>query len=210
MNTKGDPGDKRGERKLDHQPNTMARLRHRLNTKTKYVGLTVQPKKLLFKSLSVAVLSVGWHAVCLAQSTFGMVRGTVVDATGSVIAGATVTVHSVEESVDRVSTSNGSGDFSIENLKPGTYRLTIHRDGFSDALVPSVTLAARQELRIPVSLQISAENTVVDVQADSVVMNTENATISDEMSNVQLTQLPLNNRATSTSPLGALGLSSNV
>ena len=41
-------------------------------------------------------------------------------------------------------------------------------------------------------------------------INTENATISDSKTTSQMTQLPLNNRATTTSPLGALGLSPNV
>ena len=41
-------------------------------------------------------------------------------------------------------------------------------------------------------------------------INTENATLSDSKDNQQITQLPLNNRATTTSPLGALALSPNV
>ena len=177
--------------------------------RAKYPWLPSERRKL------VTILAVAAVAVCgtlpsQAQSTFGTVRGTVIDGGGAVIPGATITVHSVGENVDRVSTTDNSGDFSVENLKPGQYRVTIHHAGFADALVSSVTLAARQELRVPVTLQISAENTVVNVQADNVVMNTENGTISDETSNLQLTQLPLNNRATSTSPLGALGLSSNV
>ena len=41
-------------------------------------------------------------------------------------------------------------------------------------------------------------------------INTENATLGDSKDNLQMTQLPLNNRATTTSPLGALALSPNV
>lgn len=156
------------------------------------------------------LLALACSGIAFCQSTFGTVRGTVQDESGSVVPGAQVTIHSVAENTDRVSTTNDAGDFSVENLKPGAYRVLVHHDGFADALVSSVSLAARQELRVPVSLRISADNTTVNVQADSVSINTENGTISDEKSNLQLTQLPLNNRATSTSPLGALGLSSNV
>jgi hypothetical protein len=210
MMIKGDPGNKRKGGKLDHRPNMMARLRQLLHTRAEHIGLPARIGRLLPKVLAAAVLIAAWQNSCLAQSTFGTVRGTVVDSTGSVIASAMITVHSIEENVDRVSSTNDSGDFTVENLKPGQYRLTIHHDGFADALVSSVTLAARQELRVPVSLQVSAVGTVVDVQADNVIMNTENGTIGDEKNNLQLTQLPLNNRATSTSPLGALALSSNV
>src|SRR5271170_3973516 len=87
-----------------------------------------------------------------AQSTFGSIRGTVQDASGAVIPGALVTVHSLDENFDRQVTTNDSGDFVIENLKAGRYSLTAHRDGLSDAVVSSATLEARQDLRIPITL----------------------------------------------------------
>jgi TonB dependent receptor len=48
------------------------------------------------------------------------------------------------------------------------------------------------------------------VTSDDTQINTENATLGDSKDNLQMTQLPINNRATTTSPLGALGLSPNV
>lgn len=160
--------------------------------------------------LPAIVLSLAMAAVANAQSTFGTVRGTVQDGSGSVIPSARVTVHSMEENTDRIVTSNGSGEFSLENLKPGQYRVTVHSDGFADSIVSAVTLAARQELRIPVALAVSSNGEVITVEASTAVINTENASIGDEKSNLELTQLPLNNRASTTSPIGALGLSPNV
>ncbi|WP_255551025.1 carboxypeptidase-like regulatory domain-containing protein [Granulicella sp. dw_53] len=149
------------------------------------------------------------HA-CFAQSTFGTVRGTVQDSSGAAIPGATVTVHSITESTDRSVTTDDAGQFDVENLKPGSYSVMVQRDGFGKALVPSVLLAARQELRLPMTLKVATDNTTVEVVAQSTGINTENGVIADEKSNIQITQLPLNNRATTTSPLGALTLSPNV
>ena len=145
-----------------------------------------------------------------AQSIFGSIRGTVQDASGAVIPGAAVTVHSLDESFERQVMTSDSGDFVAENLKAGHYKLTVHHDGFADAIVGSATLEARQDLRIPVTLAIAAEATVVQVNAGPDQINTENGTLSDSRDNQQITQLPLNNRATTTSPLGALALSPNV
>src|SRR5271170_1757017 len=145
-----------------------------------------------------------------AQSTFGSVRGTVQDASGAVIPGALVTVHSLDESFDRQVTTNDSGDFVVENLKAGRYQLTAHHDGFSDAVIGSVSLQARQDLRVPITLTIAAQATSVEVNATADQINTENATLSDSKDNQMITELPLNNRATTTSPLGALALSPNV
>jgi len=144
------------------------------------------------------------------QSTFGSMRGAVQDASGAVIPGAAVTIHSLDENIERQVTTNDSGEFVAENLKAGRYTLTVHHDGFADAVVNSAALEARQDLRIPITLSIAAKPTVVEVSAASDQINTENGTLSDSKDNQLITQLPLNNRATTTSPLGALALSANV
>ncbi len=157
-------------------------------------------------SLAIAAVSVS----ALAQSTFGTVRGTVQDGTGASVSGARIQLHSLANNADRTLTTNDSGEFSLENLQPGQYRVTVHQDGFADTVIQPVTLAARQDLRLPVTLKLASSEEVVNVQADNASINTEDATISDEKSNTQLVQLPLNNRASTTSPLGALTLSANV
>jgi hypothetical protein len=68
----------------------------------------------------------------------------------------------------------------------------------------------RQDVRLTVLLTVAAQSTSVDVTSGADQINTENGTLSDSKDNLQMTQLPLNNRATTTSPLGALGLSPNV
>jgi Carboxypeptidase regulatory-like domain len=164
-----------------------------------------------FRALLLVAMIAFLAASCSsAQSTFGSIRGTVEDASGAVIPGAEITIHSLDENFDRKVTTSDSGDFVAENLKAGHYMLTVHRQDFSDAIISSVALAARQDLRIPITLTISTKSTVVEVNATAEQINTENATLSDSKDNQLITELPLNNRATTTSPLGALTLSPNV
>ena len=144
------------------------------------------------------------------QSTFGSIRGTVDDGTGAVIPGAAVTAHSLDENSERQTKSDASGEFVFENLKAGKYKITVRHDGFSDAVVASVVLAARQELRLPVTLSVSQQSTTVEVSADAAQINTENGTVSDSMSNEDITQLPMNSRAVSSSPLATLAISPSV
>ena len=144
------------------------------------------------------------------QSTFGSVRGAVQDATGAGIPGAQIVLHSTDENTDRKVASDASGDFTFENVKAGHYNLRAHRDGFADTLVDGVTVEARQDLRLSATLKVAEQSTIVEVNSGADQINTENGTISDSKTNIEMTQLPLNNRATTTSPLGALGLSPNV
>ncbi len=164
----------------------------------------------LRSSIAIILLAFASTFSAYAQSTFGSIRGTIQDSSGAVVSGATVTVHSLDENFDRQVTTNDSGDFVVENLKAGHYQLTAHHDEFSDAVIGSVSLQARQDLRIPITLAIAAQTTSVQVNATADQINTENATLSDSKDNQLITELPLNNRATTTSPLGALALSPNV
>jgi hypothetical protein len=145
-----------------------------------------------------------------AQSTAASIRGIVQDASGAVIPGCQLTLHSNDESTDHVVLSDDAGAFSIENLKPGKFSLHAKRDGFADTNLTGINLDPRQSLRLTVELAVAQQSTTVEVSSAADQINTEDATLGDLKSNEEITQLPLNNRATTTSPLGSLALSSNV
>jgi len=145
-----------------------------------------------------------------AQSTFGSVRGTAQDASGAAIPGAQIVLHSTDENTERTIVTDDSGGFIFENVKAGKYTLRAHRDGFADTVVSGISVEARQDLRLGATLNVAAQATTIEVSGAADQINTENGTISDSKTNIEMTQLPLNNRATTTSPLGALALSPNV
>jgi hypothetical protein len=144
------------------------------------------------------------------QSTFGSVRGVVQDASGAVVSDTEIVLHSTDENTERKVNADASGNFILENVKAGKYSLQAHHNGFADTLISGISVEARQDLRLTVALNIAEQSTTVQVTSDADQINTENATLDDSKSNIEMTQLPLNNRATTTSPLGALGLSPNV
>jgi hypothetical protein len=146
----------------------------------------------------------------LAQSTFGSVRGIVQDNTSAVIPDTQIALHSTDENTEHTVNADASGNFIFENVKAGSYSLRAHHSGFADTVLTGMAVEARQDLRLTVVLNVAAESTTVEVTSGGDQINTENATLGDSKDNLQMTQLPLNNRATTTSPLGALGLSPNV
>src|SRR5580704_15348756 len=145
-----------------------------------------------------------------AQSTFGSIVGLVHDTTQAVVPGASVKIRRLEDNSIRSTTSDENGSFEFVNLKPGNYALSAQAEGFAEFQVPSAELTSRQALRIDVTLGIKSQSQTVEVSDTVAVINTENGVISDSKNNSQITQLPLNNRATTTSPLAALSLSPNV
>jgi len=164
------------------------------------------------RTMKVAILlAAQFGAICTAsaQSTFGSIRGTVTDVTGAVIVGAVISAQSLDDNVERHTTSTASGEFILENLKAGRYKVTVHHAGFRDGVAPSVALDARQELRIPFTLSAVITETV-EVNDLPAQVNTENATIGDTVLNEDVTQLPMNSRAVSSSPLASLAVSPSV
>src|SRR6202167_481911 len=145
-----------------------------------------------------------------AQSTFGSIVGVVHDASQAVVPGASVEIRSLEENSTRSTSSDQNGSFEFVNLKPGHYAVSAQAQGFADFKVASAELTARQTLRIDVTLGVKSQTQTVEVSDTVAVINTENAVISDSLDNQQITQLPLNNRATTTSPLASVSLSPNV
>jgi hypothetical protein len=87
-----------------------------------------------------------------AQSTFGSLRGLTLDATGSAVPAAEITLQGLDDNSEHKTVSGEDGVFEFENLKPGHYRVVGHKPGFADALVPQLALEARQDLRVNLSL----------------------------------------------------------
>lgn len=84
--------------------------------------------------------------------TSGALLGSVSDATGKPLAGATVTMTSTALGQTRTFTTNASGGFSATGLQPGAYDLTVSASGYDDYKA-SVSIVISQEVRVDVAMQ---------------------------------------------------------
>src|SRR5439155_8079541 len=66
----------------------------------------------------------------LAQSTFGQFVGTVKDPSGAVIPGVMVTVKNLGTSATRTAVGDETGTYTVVNLEPGDYEITMEAAGF--------------------------------------------------------------------------------
>jgi outer membrane receptor protein involved in Fe transport len=104
--------------------------------------------------------------------------GTVVDASGAVIAAATVQVRSANGAVRITTQSDTNGSFIISGLAAGTYRLVVSGRGFETKEIP-VTLGTTQaSAPLHISLAVGSVSTTINVQGreDSLVGIAESAT----------------------------------
>ena len=143
-------------------------------------------------------------APALAQSTFGSIVGSVQDTSGAIVPGVAVKLTNLDENTTRQAASTETGLYLFLNLKPGRYSIETEKPGFAPVKITNITLDARQDRRVDLTLQVAEIAQTIEVSAAAAAINTENATIASTMNNQQVTQLPLNYRGGSTSPLGAI------
>jgi hypothetical protein len=145
-----------------------------------------------------------------AQSTFGSIRGSTQDETGAPMPQVAMVIHNIDENSDLAAISDASGNYLFENLKPGHYRLTAAKEGFANSIADKVELTARQDIRLDLKLALAGTSQQIEVTGEAAAVNTENATLTDSKVNSDITELPINSRAVSSSPLAALAVSPSV
>ena len=175
-----------------------------------FANATVRAFSLLLLIVLALTGALTGSRTAMAQSTFGSVRGVAQDDSGAVLPETQITLHSLDENTERQVKTGADGGFAIENVKPGRYSLRAEISGFAETVMNGIAVEARQDVRLTVVLTVAAQTSTVEVSAGADQINSENAAIGDSKDNQQIMQLPLNNRATTTSPLGALALSPNV
>ncbi len=127
-----------------------------------------------------------------AQSVYGSLFGTVTDSTGAAIPNANVTVKDEAKGTVVTATSNGSGDYSVPHLIPDVYDLKVTAKGFKVFEAKGISVEADTAPRIDPTLQIGAENTTVEVNADQQPeLKTDRADVSTVFDQQQVSSLPV-------------------
>ena len=149
-----------------------------------------------------------------AQSTFGSIVGTVKDSSGAVIPGATVMLTNIGTAAERTVVTDQHGDYSLVNLNPGKYQITVSAAGFEKTDFSDLDLQSRETKRVDAALKLgSATETVMVQGASTGVITTDVSSLSETKTGRELTELPVAvySRSTgSTSPIDTLSTEPGV
>ena len=148
--------------------------------KSIWVGLLVGGVVLIFASAVVA------------QQTTGIIQGTVTDAAGAVVAGASVAVVSDTTDYTRTVTSGTDGSFAVTELPPGHYHVQVTKEGFKTENQEGIELHAVSTIVINVKLAVGSVSEAVTVEANPYEVETTTATLGNITEGAQVRELPLN------------------
>ena len=118
----------------------------------------------IFRALFFVVL-VGLSSRSFAQS--GTLSGTVTDSAGAVVSGAKVAAENNATNAAREATTNDRGSYSIADLQPGTYTVTVRKDGFAASVFRGVQITVAQTLPLDAKLEVGSATVSVDVSGTS-------------------------------------------
>jgi hypothetical protein len=141
-----------------------------------------------------AILGATIPAHLAAQSITATLTGSVADATGAVLPGATVTIVDTATGVKRNSVANKEGLYTVTQLPPDTYRVSASRAGFTTVVQPKIVLQINQTADVNFVLHVGSETVTVDVNAQGPLLETESVSLGAVIDDKEVNDLPLNGR----------------
>src|SRR6266404_3337398 len=126
-----------------------------------------------------------------AQSSRGAVLGTVTDASGGVVGGASVELRRIATGVRRIATTNGAGAYDFEAVDLGTYTLKIAHAGFNSFEAIALAVEANRTAVFDVRLEIGNEAVTIQVTADAEAVSKDGPLRGGNFSADEISRLPL-------------------
>lgn len=122
------------------------------------------------------------------------VQGIVADSTGAVVPNTTVTIINDATEVQQTTKSDASGVYAFPNIPIGNYRLTAALPGFKTYVRTKIVLEVGSSISINPTLAVGDQQQTVEVQAEGLALQTEDATFKQTIDQSAVTEMPLNGR----------------
>lgn len=142
----------------------------------------------LFLSLCVAI-----SCPLLAQVAGGTLSGTITDPQGAAVVGAKISAKNGATGVISETTTNASGAYSLVNILPADYEVSVSATGFRTA-VSKVTITVGSQQTMNLALVVGEVAQTVEITGAAPTIELQNATISGNVESAQIVELPLNGR----------------
>src|SRR5213080_3084715 len=150
---------------------------------------------MFFRSISPLLAGLLLALVASSQTqTTGRITGTVIDPRGAVIVGAEIRVEDPANGVKCSAVSDNSGSYSVFQLPPATYAVTIRARGFSPATFDDVAVALATTSIINATLQVAQSSAEITVSEKPPAIRSDSAELASTIDSRSLEALPLPTR----------------
>src|SRR3989442_1514847 len=144
--------------------------------------------------LAFAFFVITCTSALFGQVDRGSIVGTVSDPSAANVQGAKVTVRNLATDQSVEVTTDTAGAYAANLLRPGTYSVTVERQGFKKAVNSSVEVGVNQVVRLDLNLQVGATTEVMEVTGAAPLLQTETSSLGTIETEKRISDLPLNGR----------------
>src|SRR3954451_4284095 len=130
-----------------------------------------------------------------AQISNGSFLGTVVDPSGAVVGGATVTIQNTGTQLTRSVITNANGEYVIPDLPAAHYSIKVTASGFKTHAIPDVELQVAQRAMVDATLEIGGVEQEVTVAAAAPMVQTSESSVGQVVNPTAVERMPLNGRS---------------
>ncbi|HUN61941.1 MAG TPA: carboxypeptidase regulatory-like domain-containing protein [Candidatus Sulfotelmatobacter sp.] len=147
---------------------------------------------------AVAVAVICYFLTCprlRAQSDAATVSGRITDESGAAIAEAEVTASNIGSGIKVNTVTNEDGIYVVQDLHPGTYDLTVQKDGFRQVILTNLTLNVQDALSRNFTLQLGPQNESITVTASRIEEQSLSPAVGTLVDQQFVQNMPLNGRS---------------
>lgn len=143
------------------------------------------------KLIVLVLLCFGLWANAFAQTSKGFLTGNISDPNGAAITGAAIKITNTTTGVSRETISTDDGNFRIDAVDPGSYKLVVVQSGFKTVTRDNVIITSAQTTEVHFQLEIGTQTEVVNVTSGGdVILQTQDGARSNTLSKREITDLP--------------------
>ncbi|MBZ5682573.1 MAG: TonB-dependent receptor [Acidobacteriia bacterium] len=161
--------------------------------RTQDVGRPTKLARVITRLACVVVLVLSGLNV-IAQQITGSIRGTVVDASGAVVQGASISAKQTETGLTRIAMTDRTGAYVLLELPVGHYQLQVEAKGFQRYVQQGITLNVNATATVPVRLVPGGETQQVQVMADAQLIQGTVTSLGKTVTEQEVLDLPLDGR----------------
>ncbi len=145
--------------------------------------------------LASLILSAGASSTATAQVDTASLTGLVADTNGAAIPGAHVTAVNQATNISTATVTGGDGYYTLTNLRPGPYTISVEQNGFKRETRTGVQLSVDQRARLDFTVSVGQVSEAVTVTSESLALQREDASLGNVVDNRRITTLPLLQRS---------------
>jgi len=148
----------------------------------------------LFVGAICALLVLFFAPKARGQAAYGTIIGTVQDPSGAAVPNATITVTDIGKGASRSTATNESGYYTVSNLVPGDYKVTVEAKGFKSFVQNNLPVIVGTSTTLNVTMQLGTVGESITVDAAPPLLETDRASVSTDITGRQVESLPLIDR----------------